>query len=365
MLKIANLLITISFCFGTQSPIYSQSLASNKDYFKFINKGNEFIFEHKFEKAAIEYEQAFKIFKNPYFIDRINYLLVNLELKNQAKIESNLWILFEKKGIDTSLLFLNIDKKNFNQETLEFIRKNFKVASLQFKPDTVYKNELLQLLSLDQWAYGNNDNLADSMFITNKKQTNSLILKRLIHIIQKKGLPTEEKCGYALNNDMNIWLILNLFLRHSIQDGSIDTIIPLLTIMKNGNCIHPAIIANAYQLIWESGRKEPQFLYIPYYIVSVGARFYRPLIDVDEIIVKQINNNRINLGLDSLQNSTKYNSCAFFCFTGTYDKKFSLTPYTTYECYPAMMFDDKGLAKISSKQINIPELESKCNCKTK
>jgi hypothetical protein len=157
-----------------------------KQYYSFINQAEKKIIANDLKKASDLYDSAFFHFKKPFSVDLYNDFIVNLELKNNEKLNE----LYNS----LNCLKFNFETLTANNNFVSFVKQNLKLTACKNEMNLDLIKKLNSLHEKDQYfrkrSNGNYKVYKDS--INKYDKLNALSLKQ---IIIDNGFPTEYEIG--------------------------------------------------------------------------------------------------------------------------------------------------------------------------
>lgn len=342
--------------------IFAQKMDRVEGYFTQINLAEESIMSSNWEEAVSQYEKAFDFTVDPLFGDIINYLN-SIIFSNNSRIQKSrkLTYWFNYVVNEKHMEWSELKKKLFPHFFIEHFEKKYLYEDINEPYDSTLHNTLIQLYADDQnirprkGRYSKEEKLAiDSMDEVNWTRFNELI--------EKHGFPNERNTQYSLGGQ-DLWPTVSLLLRHFVQNGYGEEVIAIVEKEFRELKIPRNIIAGVYDLEYDLSRAtKKNYQHITSYIVFIGARIYRPLIDYSQENLDRIAHNRSKLYLPPLETSIKNAVCTTMCVDGNI-KKFYIEPYISLDNLPSFLFEDDDSKKMLQKlRIDISQYEKDCLC---
>ena len=287
-----------------------------KKYHQFINRAARAIYANDFLVASSYYDSAFLFKNDPYYNDITNSILVNHKVGCSEKNNANIKMLFELKRIDTAFLFSQLPKRVFNDKNLAYINalsKKYATTKPKVHP---LDAPLRAMFIADQKAHGfEGFNMSDPVEATEAFDTRAGIdHENLLHfhkLYKQFGFPTETKTGIKYDKDRDWPEIITVLLLHFAASKDVDDVKLALSIMEpeleKGN-LHPAIYAKVCDYI-HSETKKAEYNFMQTTLCKVKDVFYRPFVFYTDSLMKEVNSNRISIGLDSFHVAQRQAVC--------------------------------------------------------
>ncbi|MEI7587757.1 hypothetical protein [Runella sp.] len=285
-------------------------------YFKFVNLAARDIYNNDFITAACDYEEAFKHKANPFYVDVRNAIIANIKNGSPAKNLPLLKILMVYKHLDTAYLFLDLPKRIFDRNCLDYI--------FQLQTNKSSKNNISgklaagirhiyvlgqETMNAYNTGSGRSSFTQDSLkkAIANVHEQNAV---EFIRLCNQYGFPSEERVGVYYDKELpwadvlyNLWT----FFIHTDQK---EKLFELLEKARRAGDLHPSQYASLLDLEFQNSRglrKECNFMNTT--VVLSGGKLYRPFVYYSDSLMRNVNTNRVSIGLDSFHVVQKQVAC--------------------------------------------------------
>jgi hypothetical protein len=350
-----------------------------KNYHQFINLAARAIYKNDFQTASVHYDSAFSYRKFPYYEDIKTCILVNHKAGMPDKNDANIKMLFKFKQVDTAFLFSELPKRVFNDKNMKLIQALSKQKPTIPKNAKKFQKALREMFIIDQKAHSfEGFNMTDSLEAQKAYKRRDSIdhdnLIKFVNLCKKNGFPTEEKIGIPYDKEHKWAFINSILLLHFIARGDTTDAKTTLDMMKTefskGN-IHPSIYASSLDNLHgrpvDKQKSDYNFMNTAYAVVN--GEIYRPFVFYNDSLMREVNTNRISVGLDSFHTSQKQIICTII---GT--KKLKNSPVMAMFQYPSTEELSYGFVKYAFEQakmnmntykINTEKILKECKCEEK
>ena len=360
---------------GKVSPAINLDEKSKK-YHQFINRAARAIYINDFLVASAFYDSAFLFRKNPYYDDITNSIVVNHKAGCPEKNNANIRMLFELKRVDTAFLFSQLPKRVFNNENIQYINALSKKHASKSQKAHPLEAPLREMYIADQKAHGFEDfNMSNPTEVQaafeNRVNVDHQNLMRFYNLYKKFGFPTEEKMGIMYDKEKRWSNTVGLLLGHFLACDDTNDVKLCLSIIEcefEKSNIHPAVYAGLCEQL-HNQTKQAKYNFMHTMLCEVNGILYRPFVFYSDSLMKEVNTNRIAIGLDSFHVSQRQAVCQY---VGVKNLNTRYIAYMTHYLNIASL--SYGFVKYACEQAKVdmnsgrirPEkILSACNCAEK
>ncbi len=347
-------------------------------YYKFTNLAARAIFDNNFSVASVFYDSAFIYKQYPFYEDLKKYILVNYKSGLFDKNEQALFHLIHTKKIDTAQLFTVLPKRVFNDKNLKLINKFVKDRNKAKSQESALSKSLKEIFVTDQ-AVRDYDHIqqkspeARNAIYSSRDSVDAFNFIRFENLYAQYGFPDEESVGAFFDAEHQWAYIISVLLLHFKNHKDEETNRKVLAIIKaalySGE-MHTSLCATLLEDN-DVRAQDPtnEYYYLSTTINLVMGEVYRPFVFYTDSLMKEVNTNRIAIGLDSFHITQKQVVCQFIGAKSNESMYFvPMASYTSIHDLPP------GLVKISceeanvdyhSYKINTAKIMDKCRCEEK
>lgn len=348
-------------------------------YFKNINLAARALYDNDFFSAAKHYEAAFQHKATPFYLDLKNAIIVNNKCGFYAKNNALLKLILQDKQVSAATLAMEFPPSLLDSKNLEYLRQlGTPAPKPAFNP--ILKKALLQLHHDFQDA-GGLDRIdlmpggpkKDSLLkqgLKMRDSLNALNALKFIQLVKKQGFPTEERIGFFMEEDLDIWTVVEIlitsWLRHPEYGRQIFGLME--TAFKAGS-IPANVYGNCLEYAWDNWDKNRNHDHnvMNITLIHSGNSYYRPFVFYSDSLMNLVNKNRLAIGLDSFHIAQKQWVCTKFCPT-LGRKLLPLLHHYKYFDIPRGFvknaFKQAGM-EMESYRIDIPRILEECHCEEK
>lgn len=349
-------------------------------YFKYANLAARDLYANDFITASCDYETAFKHKVNPFYTDVKNAILANIKSGSTAKNLPLLNKLMVEKHMDTAQLFIDLPLRIFDPNNRNYIlqlqtktaAKNKTQSKLAAGLSRIYLQEQ-QLLEADIRGVELNPFARDSLQKAKAKQHTQNVLE-FLQLCKEKGFPTEERVGVYYEQGTSWAEVLYALCSAFMLTDQKEKLFELLETACRTGDLHPSQYASLMDRAFQnSGRriKELNFMNTP--VVLCNGKAYRPFIYYSDSLMREVNTNRVSIGLDSFHIVQKQVACVYL-YQKYHAAKMEGKRIIRMEGYASMDAMDFGFVKwafeqekqdITKYELNVKRILDECNCAEK
>jgi len=291
-------------------------------YYHYINLAARAIYINDFRTAATCYDSAFLFKKHPFFVDLKNYIIVNSKCAAYEKNGPAIQMLFSAKKCDTASLFQALPKRIFNAENLSLINKLQAKFRWNNQPETNCQKTIRELYDIDQallldfGGFNMLDRECAKEYYAKQDSVGHDNCVRFIAFCKQNGFPSEEDLGiYDAQNEergnMVYMLLWNFISSKNLADR--EAILPIIKqAIQDGN-LHHSRGACLFDLVWNNSKvKDPGYDFLNTTIELLQGDAYRPFVIFNDSLMREVNTNRVSIGLDSFHIVQKQVICKYF-----------------------------------------------------
>jgi hypothetical protein len=344
-----------------------------KKYYHHANLAARAIYKNEFLMASSQFDTAFLYKKIPFFPHIKNFILVNSKCGLYNKNEKYIQLLFTKTHIDTSVLFQNIPKRVFNDQNLLLINNLQGQKESKKDLESAYENTLREIFISDQKAHDFKSIFATTnikAFIRVKDSIDIVNSIKFLSLYETEGFPTEEKVGVFYDKHQEWSFVTQILLWHFIQSESRAQILVLMEKeLKKGN-LHPSNYACLLDIVNQNSKKwKKEYNFMNTTVFLVSGIECRPFVYYSDSLMREVNTNRISIGLDSFHITQKQVVCQNSCGAVSPDDSFiGMSQYAKIEILPAGIVKyalEKENQDMSKSRINTEKIINECKCQEK
>ncbi len=347
-------------------------------YYKFTNLAARAIFDNNFSVASVYYDSAFSYKQYPFFEDLKKYILVNYKSGLFDKNEQALFHLIHHKKIDTTQLFSVLPKRVFDDKNLKLINKLIKELKKAKPRESALSKSLKEIFVIDQGVRDYDQIMqkspeARNAIYSSRDSVDAVNFKRFEKLYAQYGFPDEESVGAFFDDEHQWAYIISVLLLHFKNPKDEEAKRKVLTIIKaalySGE-MHTSLCAT---LLEDNGvrAQDPtnEYYFLSTTINLVMGEVYRPFVFYTDSLMKEVNTNRIAIGLDSFHITQKQVVCQFVAAKNNESMYFiPMAPYTSIHDLPP------GIVKMSCEEVNVDyhsykintaKIMDKCRCEEK
>jgi hypothetical protein len=345
-----------------------------KKYYHHVNLATRAIYKNDFFIASTQFDTAFLYKKIPFFPHIKNFILVNNKCGFYSKNEKYIRLLFTKTHIDTSVLFQNIPNRVFNDQNLMLINKLQGQIDSKKDLESAYEKALREIFISDQKAHEFNNNFNPKEikeFYRVRDSIDTVNSIKFLSLYETEGFPTEEKVGVFYDKHQEWSFVTQILLWHFIHSessGQAQILVLMEKELKKGN-LHPsnyACLLDIVNLNSKKWKKEYNFMNTTVFLVS-GSE-YRPFVYYSDSLMREVNTNRISIGLDSFHITQKQVVCTTSCGEIPDHSFISMSYYAKIEILSEGFVKyalEKENQNISQYRINTEKIINECKCQEK
>jgi hypothetical protein len=343
-----------------------------KKYYHHINLAARAIYKNDFLGASTQYDSAFTYKNVPFYAHIKNFILVNNKCGFYNKNDRYIRILFNKPRIDTTILFQHIPKKVFDNQNLLLINKLQGQLEPKKKDERNLAKPLREIFILDQKAHdftNNPDPNNIQAFVKVRDSIDNAHALKFLCLYETEGFPTEENVGVFYDKHQEWSFVIQILLWHFLQTDARSQILELMEKeLQNGN-LHPSNYASLLDFANHNSKnwkKEYNFMNTTIFIVQED--YYRPFVYYSDSLMREVNTNRISIGLDSFHITQKQVVCEVSCGKIQDHLFIGMSQYSKVEILPygivKYSFEKENL-DLSKYRINTEKIITECNCQDK
>ncbi len=347
-------------------------------YYKFTNLAARAIYDNNFSAASVHYDSAFIYKHYPFYEDLKKYILVNFKSGLFDKNEQALFHLIHNKKIDTAQLFTVLPKRVFDDKNLKLISKFVKERNKAKPTESVLLKSLKEIFVSDQSVRDYEKFKEKSVAIRNaiyasRDSVDAVNFIRFEKLYTQYGFPDEESVGVIFDDEHQWASVIHVLLLHFKKTREEETAKKVVAIIKAAlyaGELHTSICSS----LLEDNNVRPQDPTNEYYFLSttinlVMGEVYRPFVFYTDSLIKEVNTNRIAIGLDSFHITQKQVVCQFIGAKSNDARGFiSMVPYASIHDLPpglVKMSCDEANVDYHSYKINTAKILANCRCEEK
>lgn len=347
-------------------------------YYHHINQAARAIYINDFRAAATCYDSAFLFKKYPFFVDLKNYIIVNSKCAAYEKNEPVIQMLFAAKKCDTATLFQAIPRRVFSAENLSLINKLQAKYLWEKQPENKCQKNIRELYEIDQallldfGGFNMLDRECAKEYYAKQDSVGHDNCLRFMAFCKTYGFPSEEDLGiFTAQNDarsnMVYMLLWNIASSKNLADR--DAVLPIIIqAVQDGN-LHPSRAGCLFDLLWHNTKvKDPAYNFLNTTIELLQGDAYRPFVFFNDSLMREVNTNRVSIGLDSFHIVQKQVVCQYFGAkkTAAGDNFLGMAHYSNISAgaplgFVKMAFQQANI-EISTYKINTEKILGQCNC---
>lgn len=347
-------------------------------YYKYTNLAARAIYDNNFNVASVYFDSAFIYKQYPFYEDLKKYILVNFKSELFDKNEQALFHLIHHKKIDTAQLFSVLPKRVFDDKNLILINKLIKERNKARSQESILSKSLKEIFVSDQSVrdyeqFYKKSIEARKAIYASRDSVDGVNFLRFEKLYAKYGFPDEESVGVFFNDEHQWAFIVDVLLLHFKKTKEEETAKKVVAIIKaalySGE-LHNSICAS----LLEDNDVRAQDPTNEYYFLSttinlVMGEVYRPFVFYTDSLMKEVNTNRIAIGLDSFHITQKQVVCQFIGAKNIDNMNFiTMSPYAQIDDLPpglVKMSCDEANVDYHSYKINTTKIMDKCRCEEK
>lgn len=322
-------------------------------YFRYINQAGRQIYRNNFLQASLCYDSAFLYNKHPFYVDVKNDILVNSKCGRFDRNTACIRLLMKDKQIDTAYLFAELPLRVFSDGNLKNIYNLQKKYHAGKKKWSKLQQDIHEMFTLDQnvrdyQPYNMRDKEINKQVYNRRDSTDTENARRFIQICTNFGFPSEEKIGVYYQNDLTWTNAIYILLWHFTGSKPMkkDIITLIAKEFHKGN-IHPSLYASLCEVYNQNvDSLQPDFNFMNTTVYLINGVAYRPFVYYSDSLMRQVNTNRISIGLDSFHITQKQVICGYFYKAPEGHIMIRMSNYPKIEAYPY------GLVKYTFEQEN-------------
>jgi len=344
-------------------------------YYKYINLASRAIYINNYLSATAYYDSAFLYKKYPNYVDLKNYVLVNYKCKLFNKNDASIRLLITEKGIDTSLLFLELPRRVFSASNLKLIRRLEDESRIDKQYNNKLSEKIKDIFIVDQEAHDYSEynlqdhNIADKAYRRKDSIDNDNAMKFLC-ICKEEGFPTEETVGIFFKKGQEWSFVTYVLIWHFLQSDYRDEVIKMMDEELIKGNLHPSLYASHLDFVNDNlkvRKKEYNFMNTTVCLMQNEA--YKPFVYYTDSLMNEVNTNRISIGLDSFNITQKQVVCKKFDEGADKNGPFiTMSQYPKIERFPYAIVKaafEKENQDLSTYKINTSNILKECTCKEK
>lgn len=344
------------------------------NYYQHVNLAARAIYRNDFEAASCQFDTAFTFRQVPEYCDVKRFILVNSKCGLYAKDNRFIPVLLNNFRIDTAVLFKNIPRRVFNAGNLALINSLQNRKNSVKKSDNRLEKALREIHTLDEKThdvkaeYGAGmswkayHRMADSIDNDNAR--------RFLRLSELEGFPSEESVGVYYDEEQEwcsvIYFLLMRFLRTDAQPEILDWMEQAFQLGKINPSNYASLLDYVNQNSADCWKKEYNFMNTTLCIVQ--GKFYRPFVYYSDSLMREVNSNRIAIGLDSFHITQKQVVCIQLCHKEPGMPAIEMAPYPRIDELPygfVKYAADKENQGLSKYLINTKKILAECQCEEK
>lgn len=349
-----------------------------KTYYQYINLAARAIYDNHFELASEHYDSAFVYYKYPFFEDLKNYTLLNAKCGFSTKNDVPLYHFIIDKKVDTAQLFLHLPRRIFSKENLATINKLVKTQKRAKIQEASLHKSLREMFAIDQ-AIRDYEMMSKMDYEARKAmfaRRDSVDLDNAIRFEQlynQYGFPGEETLGVFFDTDHQWSEVVYILLRHFVQRKDQETNVKVFAILRKAlyaGQLHPSLFASLVELMDDhTMTPNPRFNFMNTTINLVLSEVYRPFVFYTDSLMKEVNTNRVAIGLDSFHITQRQVVCQYMGTKDLGEKKFiKMVQYVQIDEPPPGLVKkacDEANIDMHSYKINTTKIVDQCRCEDK
>jgi len=287
-----SIFYTIFFIFLTFPAISSDAFIN---YYKYVNEAEKYISQKEYYKSTICYDSAFNIAIlqqiDPMARDIHNSIISSYIIKNNILLKKYLNLMIKYKCLNPKYYKTKIFKNIITKQNFLKIDSSYK-----FKNNHIVNKLINNKVEIDQKIRTKNNYINEK---TKIKEVDSLTYLSFMDYVLKNGFPSEKLVIDYPNNEPSYYILLRHWFQQNFQIDSLTLYAVKNLYLRN---INYAELKDLSQ-----GR----FLKPSDYAITIFIKYKRNIkqIKFTETEILSINNNRNNIGLDTVNEYVEKVAC--------------------------------------------------------
>lgn len=354
---------------------------SNQSYFSFINQGNRLLYKGDVESALEKYLLAFQVKHHHYFLDIQKAIVLSNKL-GAHKIKSRLLLKVKEDGMidkasflshfkssavftegDISIInTLSLKENEGLEEFYDLFRSDQKVRLL--RKDTSLGTKKEKQLSEASWEE----------YVIYRDSIDELNALLFINHCEKYGLPFEGNIGISTfynpdnQQEYKTNVIAPILCMHFLRTKYKNEILRIINLGLENGVLHPSQFAWLAEVLYENQQnKDSSYPYMNTTVNIVGGEYYRPFVIYSDSLMKVVDSNRTEIGLDSFKYAQEQSLCSRICrdsLTGS-SNILDIYNYSTFSQFGLGLVKytfEKENADLNFYKIKTDRITDTCEC---